>query len=124
MRGLDREFSPQSGRTKIVQRFIAGCETIFLETSPRSGRQRSLDRFVARSFCRPFYGLRVPYFIVDPALKCWAITGGQLPSGVDEQIAQLLGIAVELHDLPQTEFKTRLREEIKREALNMAKDSN
>ncbi len=61
---------------------------------------------------------------LDQAIDAMMATGGQLPSGVDEQIAQLLGIAVELHDLPQTEFKTRLREEIKREAINMAKDSN
>jgi PhnB protein len=53
---------------------------------------------------------------LDQAIDAMMATGGQLPSGVDEQIAQLLGIAVELRELPRVDFKARLQNELKEEA--------
>ena len=48
------------------------------------------------------------------------IATGELPSGVDEQVAELLGIAVELRQLPRLEFRERLREEIMSQTIESA----
>ena len=48
------------------------------------------------------------------------IATGEQPSGVDERIADLLGVAVELRKLPQAEFRERLRDEFKRETIQSA----
>ena len=40
------------------------------------------------------------------------IAGGTLPTEVEERVAELLGIAVELRALPRDDFKARLREEL------------
>jgi uncharacterized glyoxalase superfamily protein PhnB len=45
------------------------------------------------------------------------MTDGVVPADVDEQIAELLGIAVELRDLPRADFKTRLRKELEGEVV-------
>jgi hypothetical protein len=44
------------------------------------------------------------------------IAGGTVPAEMDEQVAELAGIAVELCDLPRAEFKARLQREIEEEA--------
>jgi len=44
------------------------------------------------------------------------MAGGVVPADVDEQIAELLGIAVELRDLPRVDFKARLQAQLEQEA--------
>lgn len=52
---------------------------------------------------------------VDQAIDAMMAAGGQLPRDVDERIAGLLGIAVDLCDLPRADFKARLQMEIEEE---------
>jgi len=52
---------------------------------------------------------------LDQAIDAMMAAGGVVPAEVDEQIAALLGIAVELRDLPRAEFKARLQREIEQE---------
>jgi uncharacterized glyoxalase superfamily protein PhnB len=53
---------------------------------------------------------------LDQAIDAMMAASGGVPSDVDEQIADLLGIAVELRDLPRAEFKARLQEQLEQEA--------
>ena len=53
---------------------------------------------------------------LDQAIDAMMAAGGAVPANVDEQVAELLGIAVELRDLPRAEFKARLQEELEQEA--------
>lgn len=57
---------------------------------------------------------------VDQAIDAMMASGGEKPARVDERIADLLGIAVELRDLPRAEFKDWLRGEIMGEAMQSA----
>ena len=54
---------------------------------------------------------------LDQAIEAMMTAGGKVPAGVDEQIAELLGIAVELRDLPRDDFRARLRKELEGEAV-------
>jgi uncharacterized glyoxalase superfamily protein PhnB len=54
---------------------------------------------------------------LDQAIDAMMAAGGVVPAGVDEQIVELLGIAVELRDLPRTDFKERLQIELEQEAV-------
>src|SRR2546423_6576789 len=51
---------------------------------------------------------------LDEAIDAMIATG-ELPSGADERIADLLGVAVELRKLPRVEFRERLRTELEEE---------
>src|SRR5438552_2952318 len=51
---------------------------------------------------------------LDEAIDAMIATG-ELPSGVDERIADLLGVAIELRKLPRFEFRERLRTELEEE---------
>jgi uncharacterized glyoxalase superfamily protein PhnB len=53
---------------------------------------------------------------LDHAIEAMIAAGGVVPAEVDERIAELLGIAVELRDLPRADFKARLQEELEQEA--------
>src|SRR5262249_44514335 len=44
----------------------------------------------------------------------------ELPSEVDEEVAELLGIAVELRALPRADFKARLRNELEEVTMSTA----
>src|SRR5689334_17107863 len=46
------------------------------------------------------------------------IATGEQPSAVDERIADLLGVAIELRQLPRAEFRERLRREMENEAMS------
>src|ERR1041384_4873364 len=52
---------------------------------------------------------------LNQAIEAMIASGGELPSGVDERIADLLGVAVELRKLPRAEFRERLRIELEEE---------
>lgn len=52
---------------------------------------------------------------LDQAIDAMMATSGQLPSPVQERLAALLGVAVELRELPRAGFKARLRDELKEE---------
>lgn len=52
----------------------------------------------------------------DQAIDAMMAAGGVLPAEVDERIADLLGIAVELRNLPRVDFKARLQKELEEEA--------
>jgi PhnB protein len=52
---------------------------------------------------------------LDQAIEVM-MAGGVLPSELDESVAELLGIAVELRDLPRTDFKARLQAQLEQEA--------
>ena len=54
---------------------------------------------------------------LDQAIDAMLAAGGSIPAGVNEQIAELLGIAVELRDLPRADFKARLQQELEQEAV-------
>ena len=51
---------------------------------------------------------------LDEAIDAMIATG-ELPSGMDERIADLLGVAIELRKLPRFEFRERLRTELEEE---------
>src|SRR5258708_4806679 len=51
---------------------------------------------------------------LDEAIDAMIATG-EVPSGVDERIADLLGVAIELRQLPRLEFRERLRNELEEE---------
>lgn len=53
---------------------------------------------------------------LDQAIDAMMAAGGGVPAEVDEQLAELLGIAVELRNLPRADFKARLQEELEQEA--------
>lgn len=53
---------------------------------------------------------------LDQAIDAMMAAGGLLPAPVDAQLAELLGIAVELRDLPRGDFKARLQKELEEEA--------
>jgi len=52
---------------------------------------------------------------LDQAIDAMMAAGGVLPAEVDGNVAELLGIAVELRALPRDEFKARLQMELERE---------
>ena len=52
---------------------------------------------------------------LDQAIDAMMAAGGVVPAEVDEQVAALLGIAVELRDLPRADFKARLQKELEEE---------
>jgi len=52
---------------------------------------------------------------LDHAIDAMMAAGGVLPGDVDERLGELLGIAVELRDLPRAGFKARLQQELERE---------
>ena len=54
---------------------------------------------------------------LDQAIDAMMTAGGVAPANVDERIAELLGIAVELRDLPRDDFKARLQAELEEEAV-------
>src|SRR5207244_9642731 len=54
---------------------------------------------------------------INQAIDGMMAADGVVPAEVDEQVAELLGIAVELRDLPRADFKMRLLRELKEEAL-------
>ena len=54
---------------------------------------------------------------LDQAIDAMMAAGGVVSSDVDQQIAELLSIAVELRDLPRADFKERLQEELEQEAV-------
>ncbi len=54
---------------------------------------------------------------LDEAIDAMIAAGGVVPAEVEEQVAELLGIAVELRVLPRAEFKERLRKELEKEAI-------
>src|ERR1043166_3033115 len=54
---------------------------------------------------------------LDQAIDAMMAAGGVVPADVDEQVAELLGIAVDLRDLPRADFKERLQEELEQEAV-------
>src|SRR5580765_3796494 len=53
---------------------------------------------------------------LDRAIDAMIAAGGRVPADLDQQIAEFLGIAVELRDLPRADFKARLQEELEQEA--------
>jgi PhnB protein len=53
---------------------------------------------------------------LDQAIDAMMAAGGVLPAEVDERVAELLGIAVELRALPRDDFKARLQKELEEEA--------
>jgi uncharacterized glyoxalase superfamily protein PhnB/catechol 2,3-dioxygenase-like lactoylglutathione lyase family enzyme len=53
---------------------------------------------------------------LDQAIDAMMAAAGVLPAEVDERVAELLGIAVELRGLPRDEFKARLQRELEGEA--------
>src|SRR5438132_1689282 len=57
---------------------------------------------------------------LDQAIESMLATGGEVPASVDERIADLLGIAAELRDLPSAAFKSRLHDELEREVTMSA----
>src|ERR1043166_8923764 len=57
---------------------------------------------------------------LDQAIDAMMAADGQRPSSVDERIAELLDIAVELRELPRAEFKAQLRREIMSDAIQSA----
>ena len=54
---------------------------------------------------------------LDQAIDAMMATGGEVPASVDARIGDLLGIAVELRDLPRAEFKARLQNELEEQAV-------
>lgn len=54
---------------------------------------------------------------LDQAIDAMIAAGGVVSAEVDERIAELLGIAVELRDLPRADFKARLQRELEEEAV-------
>ena len=54
---------------------------------------------------------------LDQAIDAMIAAGGVVPAEVDKRIAKLLGIAVELRDLPRADFKARLQKELEEEAV-------
>ena len=54
---------------------------------------------------------------LDQAIDAMMIAGGVAPTDVDQQITELLGIALELRDLPRADFKARLQRELEEEAM-------
>jgi uncharacterized glyoxalase superfamily protein PhnB len=52
---------------------------------------------------------------LDQAIDAMMAAGGELPSDINEQVSELLGIAVDLRKLPRTDFKARLRNELEEE---------
>jgi PhnB protein len=54
---------------------------------------------------------------LDQAIDAMMAAGGAVSAEVDEQIAELLGIAVELRNLPRADFKARLQRELEEEAV-------
>jgi len=53
---------------------------------------------------------------LDQAIEVM-IAGGEVSASLDEQLAGLLGIAVELRDLPRTDFRARLQSEFEGEEI-------
>jgi PhnB protein len=53
---------------------------------------------------------------LDQAIDAMMAAGGVVPADVDAQVAELLGIAVELRDLPRADFKARLQAQLEQEA--------
>ncbi len=53
---------------------------------------------------------------LDHAIDSMLADRGAILVGVDERIAELLGVATELRDLPRAEFKARLKNELEKEA--------
>jgi len=61
---------------------------------------------------------------LDQAIDAMLAAGGEVPASVNERVADLLGIAVELRDLPRADFKARLQSELEEEAtMSTAKES-
>ena len=54
---------------------------------------------------------------LDQAIDAMIAAGGSVPADIDEQIAELLGVAAELRDLPRAEFKVRLQKELEQEVV-------
>ncbi len=54
---------------------------------------------------------------LDQAIDAMLDARGELPAQIDDRIAGLLGIAVELRDLPRADFKARLQRELEAEAM-------
>ena len=52
---------------------------------------------------------------LNQAIDTMIAAGGVMPAEIDEEIAELLGIAIELHALPRADFKARLRKELEGE---------
>jgi len=52
---------------------------------------------------------------LDQAIDAMMAAGGVAPSEVDERIAALVGIAIELRDLPRADFKAQLQAELEAE---------
>ena len=46
------------------------------------------------------------------------MASGEAPAALDEQLVGLLGVAVELRQLPRAEFRERLRREMENEAMS------
>src|SRR5215813_1838601 len=57
---------------------------------------------------------------LDQAIDAMMAAGGQLPPDVDERIAELAGIAVDLCNLPRADFKSRLRKELEETLMSTA----
>src|ERR1051326_8541685 len=53
---------------------------------------------------------------LDQAIVAMMAAGGVVVTGVDERVADLLGIALELRDLPRADFKSHLQKELDEEA--------
>jgi uncharacterized glyoxalase superfamily protein PhnB/catechol 2,3-dioxygenase-like lactoylglutathione lyase family enzyme len=52
---------------------------------------------------------------LDQAIDAMLVSGGELPATVDAQVADLLGVAIDLRDLPRVDFKARLQNELEKE---------
>jgi uncharacterized glyoxalase superfamily protein PhnB len=52
---------------------------------------------------------------LDQAIDAMLAAGGEVPASVDEQVADLVGIAADLRDLPHADFKAHLQSELERE---------
>ncbi len=59
---------------------------------------------------------------LNQAIDAMLLTG-ELPSGVDEQTAELVGLAMELCQLPRDEFRATLRVAMENEAMNAATET-
>src|ERR1043166_178241 len=52
---------------------------------------------------------------LNQAIDAMIASGGEIPSGLDEQTAELLVVVSELRQLPRAEFRARLRVELEEE---------
>lgn len=57
---------------------------------------------------------------LDQAIDAMIASGGQMPAGLDEGVADLLDVAIELRQLPRAEFRERLRGELEVETMSTA----